>query len=198
MSKDFWNDRYSDDTFAYGIKPNEFFKKEIDKLKPGKLLLPAEGEGRNAAYSAKLGWEVTAFDISTQGKSKALELASKHNTSINYIICSFDEIANIEEKFDVIGLIYVHLPPTKRKDFHKSCINLLKENGQIILEGFSKEQLNFNSGGPKDFEMLFSIKEIKTDFSELKTISVNKKLIQLDEGKFHQGKASVIRAIGIK
>jgi hypothetical protein len=35
------------------------------------MLLPLEGEGRNAFYAAKTGLEVTAFDISREGKNKA-------------------------------------------------------------------------------------------------------------------------------
>jgi hypothetical protein len=39
-----WNEKYADDRFYYGKTPNLHFKEEIDKLEPGKLLLPAEGE----------------------------------------------------------------------------------------------------------------------------------------------------------
>lgn len=46
---------------AYGTEPNAFFKAQLDQLTPGRLLLPAEGEGRNAVYAAKKGWEVAAF-----------------------------------------------------------------------------------------------------------------------------------------
>jgi Tellurite resistance protein TehB len=73
--KDFWNTRYKEESYAYGIEPNAFFKENIDKLVPGKILLPAEGEGRNAVYAARKGWEVTAFDFSDEAKIKTLKLA---------------------------------------------------------------------------------------------------------------------------
>ena len=63
-AKQFWDDRYSSGNYIYGTQPNRFFKEQIDKLEPGKLLLPAEGEGRNAIYAAREGWQVDAFDIS--------------------------------------------------------------------------------------------------------------------------------------
>ena len=198
MLKDFWNQRFSDQDYAYGKEPNSFFKQELDKLSPGKILLPAEGEGRNAVYAAKNGWEVTAFDLSEAGKEKALKLAENCNVKINYIICSFNDIECYKDEYDAIGLVFVHQPPLLRKEFHQNCLNLLKPGGSIILEGFSKEQLNFNSGGPKDFGMLFSINEIKSDFENVSNLDITKELIRLDEGKFHIGKASVIRAKGIK
>jgi len=59
--------------------PNHFFKEELDNVKPGNILLPAEGEGRNAVYAAKLGWNVLAFDDSASGKKKAKKLAEENN-----------------------------------------------------------------------------------------------------------------------
>lgn len=69
--KKLWDSRYSNLNYAYGIEPNKFFKEVLDKNNfTGKILLPAEGEGRNAVYAAKKGLDVTAFDISIEGKKK--------------------------------------------------------------------------------------------------------------------------------
>jgi len=198
MSKEFWNNRYSEKDFAYGALPNKFFESELKKLTPGKILLPAEGEGRNAVFAASLGWNVTAFDTSKQAKIKALQLSSEYNLSINYLICSLEEIEIYRNQYDAVGLIFVHQLPALRKTFHKICVDLLIPKGKLILEGFSKEQLNFNSGGPKDYSTLFSEKEIKSDFEKMNSLETEQKLIVLDEGKYHQGKASVIRAKGTR
>ncbi|MEL0011261.1 MAG: hypothetical protein VW868_06830 [Bacteroidota bacterium] len=72
--KEFWNQRYSEQGYAYGTEPNEFFKeallsyKEELHLGSSRLLMPAEGEGRNAVYAAELGFKVTAFDVSEQAR----------------------------------------------------------------------------------------------------------------------------------
>lgn len=80
----FWNQRYRQEAFAYGKAPNQYFKENIQKLNPGKILFPAEGEGRNAVYAAQLGWDVYAFDISEEGKTKAKKWARENKVSINY------------------------------------------------------------------------------------------------------------------
>ena len=72
---DFWNERYAQKEFVYGTQPNTFFKEQLDKLDTGNILLPAEGEGRNAVFAASQGWDVLAFDISESGKKKAIQLA---------------------------------------------------------------------------------------------------------------------------
>ena len=62
--KEFWNARYNTESYAYGKNPNQYFKDQIGLLPPGKILLAAEGEGRNAVYAASLGWDVFAYDFS--------------------------------------------------------------------------------------------------------------------------------------
>ncbi|MCU0373551.1 MAG: SAM-dependent methyltransferase, partial [Ignavibacteria bacterium] len=91
MQKNFWNERYASPDFAYGTEPNDFFKREISKLVPGKLLLPGEGEGRNAVFAAIKGWDVTAVDFSEQAKIKALKLADENNVKINYLVSPLED-----------------------------------------------------------------------------------------------------------
>ena len=79
-----WNERYSKEEFAYGEQPNNYLKEQLQRLNTGKILCAAEGEGRNAVFAAKLGWEVSAFDISIEGKNKAMQLAKQNNVTIDY------------------------------------------------------------------------------------------------------------------
>ena len=39
--KEFWNNRYKKKEYAYGKEPNKYFREEIDKINPGKILLAA-------------------------------------------------------------------------------------------------------------------------------------------------------------
>lgn len=190
---DFWNLRYATEEYVYGTEPNAFFKENLLKLAPGKILLPAEGEGRNAVFAAKQGWQVTAFDNSREGQRKALQLADKEDVSISYLIDSYDSANFPPQYFDCIALIYTHMPPDKRTVYHQKLASFLKPGGYLILEGFSKNQLQYNSGGPKDYGMLFSVEELKSDFSEFNIIQAEETEIELKEGTFHDGKASVIR-----
>ena len=75
--KEFWDERYAEPDYVYGKAPNKYFKEKLDEIQRGKILFPAEGEGRNAVYAAKKGWRVSAFDISEKGKEKALNMTNK-------------------------------------------------------------------------------------------------------------------------
>ncbi len=193
-----WDERYANENFVYGIEPNEFFKKELQALKVGRLLLPAEGEGRNAVFAASQSWQVSAFDLSKEGRLKALELARKNQVDIDYEIAGFEDLTFEKESFDCIALIYAHVPEDKRKDYHQLIAKYLKPGGVLILEGFSKEQLGKKSGGPGQIGMLFSKENLLADFSELEIIKLEELDVELSEGEFHQGTASVIRYVGKK
>lgn len=195
---DTWNKRYSTEEFVYGINPNEFFKETIDKIQTGKLLLLGEGEGRNAVYAAKQGWNVTAVDWSESAKSKALKLAREENVLIDYKVESLENFEPEEESFDVVGLIFLHLEPEVREEVHKKAIKALKQNGILILEAFDKEQLRYNSGGPKDESLLYSLDDIVEDFIALDFKHLSREIINLNEGILHNGEAIVIKFVGVK
>lgn len=198
-----WNDRYSKDEFAYGEEPNNYLKEQLTKLTVGAILFPAEGEGRNAVYAAKLGWNVSAFDISIEGKRKANRLAEKNNVSIDYKVGQLETLDFECEQFDAIGLIYAHFPANIKSLYHRTFDSLLKKEGVIIFESFSKKHIDYVSanekvGGPKDIESLFSIEEIKSDFPNYEIIELAEQEIELNEGLYHNGTGSVIRFMGRK
>lgn len=200
---DRWNERYSNEAYAYGLEPNDFLKQELEKISPAKILFPAEGEGRNALFAASLGWDVSAFDIAQEGKNKAMKLAQKRGLSIDYQVGNLTELNYTPAQFDAIALVYAHFPAAIKSELHKALSNLLKLGGIIIFEAFSKSHLDFIAknekvGGPKELDMLFSIEEIQNDFSNYEVILLEEKEIELQEGLFHNGTGSVIRFVGRK
>jgi len=196
--RDKWNERYSESEFIYGKKPNKFFEEEINKLKPGKLLVLGEGEGRNAVHAALLGWDVDAVDQSEAGKAKATQLSSERKVKINYHVEDLSSYAPKQNYYDAAAFIFLHLEENLRSIVFKKAIDSLKHGGKIIIEVFEKDQIKYDSGGPKDEALLYSLEDVSEEFIELDFEKFSKEIITLDEGKYHQGKASVIRFVGEK
>lgn len=193
--KEFWNNRYAQEISSYGLLPNRFFKQELDKLTPGSILLAAEGEGRNAVYAASKNWEVEAFDFSESVQHKALRLAETQGVPITYDVIDAREFIS-DRQFDLLALIYAHFPSEIRKGVHRQLLGFVKPGGLVVFEAFSKEQLGKDSGGPKNHEMLFPLDEIRSEFENLDFKLLEEVQIQLNEGVYHNGKASVIRFVG--
>ncbi len=200
---DRWNERYSKEEYAFGEEPNEYLKEQLGKLKPGSILFPAEGEGRNAVFAAKLGWKTSAFDISSAGKKKALQLAEKNKVMIDYQVGELQTLNYEPEQFEAIALIYAHFPAAIKSSCHKMLDKYLKRGGVLIFEAFSKKHIDYVTknekiGGPKDLASLFSIEEIKSDFADYDFKELTETEIGLSEGQFHNGLGSVIRCVGVK
>ena len=195
----FWDERYSSEKYVYGTEPNQFFKQQIQKIKPvGKLLLPGEGEGRNAVFAAKLGWAVDAFDQSPVAKMKAKKLARENKIDINYSSVDLGKFIPKNNFYDCAAIIFVHLTPDIRSEFHNKIVESIKSSGKLILELFSKNQYGKSSGGPQNIDMLSTVEEIKNDFKDLDRILLQEENIFLNEGEKHSGEASVIRFVGKK
>ncbi len=195
--KEFWNERFGQSIYVYGKAPNVFFAEQINQLDKGKLLLPAEGEGRNSVYAALKGWKVTAFDYSESGREKALKLAASYEVSIEYKIVNADDFET-SDSFDAIAMVFAHFPTMERTRLFKKLENALAPGGHLIMEVFSKNQLGRESGGPQNLDLLYSKDEIKMLFPNLDFHILEETKTVLDEGANHQGEAAVIRVLAEK
>ena len=196
--KEFWDKRFAEPGYSYGTEPNVFFKSTIDSLHPGRIFIPGAGEGRDVVYAATKGWEVYCADLSEAGKMKALKLAAENNVRIQYDVKSIDDVQYAEDYFDVVASIYFHLPEKTRKSFCSHSIKWLKPGGLFISELFTPQQLQNTSGGPKDVALLVTAEQMAKDLQELEIIKNEETEVILNEGKYHRGKANVVRFIGKK
>ena len=193
-----WDERYARQEYIYGTEPNKFLKEQLSLLKPGRILFPAEGEGRNAVFAASLGWETDAFDQSVEGQRKAIKLATHRGVSVDYYIQSLNDWNPEPDQYDCIALIFVHLPEGLRQQVHNAVIRSLKPGGTLLLEAFTLNQLPRTSGGPKTAELLFTRELIVSDFKELIFTEFAETQTTLNEGPLHQGLADVIQLTALK
>lgn len=202
--REFWDNRYSESTYAYGVEPNVFFKEALAAIEvKGTVLLAAEGEGRNAVYVAKQGWKVKAFDQSEEAKNKALSLATQQEVVLDYIVSDIESLSYERESMDALVLIYAHFPKEVRQAYHQKLSQYLKVGGLLIMEAFEKKHLekqrvNTKVGGPNQIDMLYSLEELREDFLGFDFLLLEETDTLLNEGIYHQGEARVVRLIAKK
>jgi SAM-dependent methyltransferase len=197
--KEFWNERYSENGFAYGIKANDFLIENYHIFNPrSRILCLAEGEGRNAIFMAKHGFDVCAVDQSEIGINKLNKWATEENIKIESVVADLNEYGLGENKWDGIISIFGHLPPILRAKVHHEIIKSLKVGGLFLCEGYTIEQLKFGTGGPKDSQLFLSKEILQEELKELKLIKLEAKERIISEGKYHQGNSAVVQFIGQK
>ena len=196
--KDFWNKRYQDTDFVYGTQPNVYFKEQINLLKPCSLILPADGEGRNSVYAASKGWDVTAVDYSKEGRDKAIQLANTKNIEIQYHLSDLSVFDFPPATYDAAAFIYVHLPRSIIKTVYQNVINSLKKGATVIIEVYSINQLGRDSGGPQDERVLYTKDRLRELLTGTDIQFLEEQEVELSEGKYHEGKAMVLRAVATR
>lgn len=145
--------------------------KEND-IHSGKVLDIGTGPATQAIAFTKLGFNVTATDISETAIKKAREKALNESLNIHFIQ---DDILNtsLKETFNLIldrGCFHV-IDPDKRMDYANIIYNLLEPDGILLLSTFSS--LEPGEEGPYRFHpdqineyfgKKFSVVEIKDTF----------------------------------
>lgn len=103
-----WESRYQSGEDLFGAKPNAFFLEALQARPPGRLLLPGEGEGRNALAALRLGWEVCAFDLAPTARDRALDRAETQGKALTYELGALPKLpgaAAFSEPFEFIAVI---------------------------------------------------------------------------------------------
>jgi hypothetical protein len=92
----------------------------------------------------------------------------------------------------------MHLEIVELKKLLEKIEKNLYDKGFLVVEVFSKKQINKNSGGPKDLNLLYGVDDFKENLKTLKILKLEETVVQLEEGNGHNGEASVIRLIAQK
>ena len=203
MDAKFWNERYSAGEYVYGETPNKFLAEKLAGLKPGKILFPADGEGRNSVYAATLGWDAHAFDQSAEGKRKAELLAAKKGVHIHYDVASMPDVQYAPGSFDAMALIFAHFPGQDKLIYLQQLSTYVKPGGIVIFEAYSKNHLKFKAtnptvGGPSEEAMLYTTEELKACFPAYEIEELQENEVEIREGTLHGGMSSVVRFVGRK
>lgn len=194
-----WNQKFDRQDYLYGTEPNDFLRAATQHLAlSSEVLCIAEGEGRNATFLAKLGHQVTAIDASDVGLNKAKQLAKKNKVNLKTIVADLADFEMGMSRWDAIIAIFCHLPPSLRKQVNQKIVTALKPNGLFIAEAYSKKQLEHNTGGPKDLNLLMDLNQVKNELTGLDWLQASEIKREIIEGAGHTGLGEVIQLIGAK
>lgn len=191
----FWHERFSTEEYVYGKEPNQFVVEAARVLPKGKVLCIAEGEGRNAVYLASIGFDVTAWDYAQAGLDKTNQLANEKGVSVETELRDLAEVVWEEEQWDAIVHIFGHFPADTMDRTMAGVQKALRVGGYYVSELYTKEQLRYGTGGPRDAIMLVDPADFleKFDGYFIKHFHVGE--VNREEGQLHTGTAHVVQSI---
>lgn len=195
-----WNERFSELSYAYGEKANEFLQDHVMALNGPKIVCFAEGEGRNAVFLASRGYDVTAWDYAQAGLDKTIALAAKTQVRLwtKLVDVIKDELP--EAQFDSAVMIYGHFHKTQQKNVFERLMRVVKPGGTILFEVYSEQQLEYQQqglgkGGPRTVDELYAPEDVLRWIKpyEVRRFFYGEQV--RNEGKYHAGRSHVIQVI---
>ncbi len=195
-----WNEIFDKPEYIFGIEPNDYLVGKKEYFRPGqKVLMVADGEGRNSVWAAGLGLDVDAFDLSEKAVEKAKKLAAQKGVSVSYFVSGVDEWDWPEETYDVVVVIFVQFAtPNMRTRLFANCVKTLKKGGMLILQGYSPKQLEYKTGGPPILDHLYTEKMLREYFSTMEIKELKEYDAYISEGPRHTGMSGLIGMVAEK
>lgn len=149
-----WDRRYAEAQLVWSAEPNRFVAAELAGLPPGRALDLAAGEGRNAIWLARRGWQVTAVDFSAVAVDKGRELARQAGATVDWVVA---DVLTYEpgDEFDAVVIAYLHLPPAALRPVLSHAVAALAPGGTLLVVGHDRTNLEHGTGGPQDPTVLY-------------------------------------------
>ena len=194
-----WNERFAAEGYLFGESPNAYLADMTSSLNKGRALSVADGEGRNSVWLAQQGFEVDAFDFSPIAVDKAQKLASRHGVSVNYQCSSWEAFDWPAQRYDtVVGVFFQFADPASRPALFARMDEALKPGGILLIQGYGKEQLQFNTGGPGKLDHLYDEDLLLAAFRNYRVLDLRTYTAQVSEGQGHSGLSALVGFVAQK
>jgi cyclopropane fatty-acyl-phospholipid synthase-like methyltransferase len=150
----------------FGPDPHPFFKRVIDRLPAGRLLLTGEVEGHYATYATEAGWKVHTVVFDEEDRQRTEAQIREAGANISTSMYRAGEALCSGEEFDAVVMMFVHLPQEVRRSFHQQVIECLKPvGGNLFLLAYSQKQPEGTLAQLPDIRLTKT--ELMEDFGQL-------------------------------
>ena len=190
----FWDDRFGGADYAYGTAPAAFLEREAGRLKAGaRVLMPADGEGRNSVFLAGRGVEVEAMDLSPKGIAKARALAAARGVQVAFHLADITAWDWDARRYDaVIGIFMQFLAPPERARVLAGIGRAVAPGGLVMLHGYAPRQVGYGTGGPGAAENLYTLDLLRDAFPGWDVLVARDYDAEIAEGSRHVGRSALI------
>lgn len=116
-AEEFWDGRYGVADRIWSGRPNAALVREAAGLTPGRALDLGCGEGGDALWLARQGWQVTAVDVSRVALGRAAEHAAEAGLAHRIDLQRHDLAESFPEgTFELVSAQFLHSPVEMPRD----------------------------------------------------------------------------------
>jgi len=159
-------------THEHGLEPAQFLVENAGLLPGGRVLDVAMGNGRNAIYLARAGFEVEGVDMSPEAVKTALASSREAGVTIRAQVADLECRYRIEKgAYDVI-ICFNYL----QRSLMPQIKDGLRPGGMVVYETFIVEQVQF--GKPTNPDYLLKHNELLDTFREFRCLRYREGIIE--------------------
>jgi SAM-dependent methyltransferase len=156
----FWDERYRSQSSLWSGNPNPYLVSEVSGLPGGTALDVGSGEGADAIWLARHGWQVTAVDLS----QVALERGAAHAARAGGDIAGRIEWRHADvtawdpgvARYDLVSAQYMHLPAEPRQALVRRLAAAVAAGGTLLMVGHHPSDLQTTMPRPHAPELYFT------------------------------------------
>jgi SAM-dependent methyltransferase len=195
-----WNERFAAAGYLFGTAPNTWLRERASAWPAGRhVLCVADGEGRNSVWLAGQGHRVDAFDIAEVGVAKARVLAAEQGAQVNFSVHHCDNYPWPVAGVDAVVAIFVQFAdPAMRSRMFEHMARSLRPGGQLLLLGYTPQQLVYKTGGPGVLSHLYT-EDLLRDLARSAGLRIDELQAfedDLAEGPGHHGRSALVGLVG--
>lgn len=141
-SRDYFEREYSKADRYWGDQPNLIVPMASSHLKPySRVLVIGCGEGRDALFLARFGFDVVATDIAVSGLNKIAEISSGNDLKLELLNLDAHEQHDYLGQFDAVFMMNVlqFIDPSRLEERIGHFQSLVFQNGILTAQVFTTE-----------------------------------------------------------
>ncbi len=149
-----WEEAYRKVESLWGFKPDHMLVRYARLIPDGRVLDLGVGEGRNALFLAKAGYEVEGYDVSQTAVDRCMEMAQKEGLSVMAQASDLREVDIPQGRYSLVLASWVlHLlKKTEAVQVISKIKNGLISDGIVYMTVFSTEDPFYVGAREKDLD----------------------------------------------
>ncbi|MFD8204952.1 class I SAM-dependent methyltransferase [Streptomyces sp. NPDC059695] len=128
-----WDDLYADRQQLWSGRPNGALVAETAGLTPGRVLDVGCGEGADAVWLARGGWDVTALEVSGVALERAAGHARDTGADVRWVHAGLTEAELPPGTFDLVSAQYPALLRTPEGSAERALLSAVAVGGVLLL-----------------------------------------------------------------